>query len=355
VQKNWTHIAKRVALFLIVPAIVLAFVGANYLNKNNVCKEVLIHIKNKDAVQFVTSADVKSALVNANSIVPNSTKLKDINIAQLEAIAFNNPWVKDANIYVDHHDNINVDITQKEPILRWLNGDLVQSYLDADGNTIPVNPNYGANVPIVTSANMGATVKEQKMKYQMVALCNFIKQDTFWNATIAQINITKQFHFELVPSLGNHIILFGDTTNMRNKFARLFTFYKEVMPRDGWAKFNQLNLQFDGQIVAMVNDSMQIINEKKGLNPLPVKTLLSNVIPKSTTTAVIKTIAKKQITKTKVIENETAIAKKAKENLKALVAKSTKPTSKNNQKEKTKIVPSQKKSKPEKSNSSQSK
>jgi cell division protein FtsQ len=322
VQSNWIHIAKKVALFLIVPTIVLAFVGANYLNKNNVCNKVLIHIKNEDVAKFVTPEDVKTALVNANNIVPSTTKLKDINIAQLEAIALNNPWVKEANIYVDHRNNVMIDILQKVPVLRWLNGDLVQSYLDADGNTIPVNPNYSANVPIVTSANIGATVKEQKLKYQMVAICNFIKKDTFWDAAISQINITKQLQFELVPSLGNHIILFGDTANLQNKFARLFTFYKEVMPRDGWAKFHQLNVQFDNQIVATVNDSLQIINEKKVINPMPVKAklLAINVSPTIANAPIKKPVVKKS-TAPKNAEK----IKKAKQNLKELISKKVKP------------------------------
>jgi cell division protein FtsQ len=258
VQKNWSHIVKRVALLLIVPAIVCAFVGANLLNKNNVCKSVIVHVKNEEIVKFVTPTEITSALVNANNIVLGSTKIKDIQVANLEAIVQNNAWVADANIYVDHNENINVDVLQKEPILRWLNGDVVQNYLDASANAIPVNPNHTANVPVVTSANIGATIATQKLKYKMVALCNYIKKDTFWNAAIAQININNHMQFELITNLGDHLVLFGDTTNMQNKFARLATFYKEAMPRNGWDVFTQLDVRYDGQIVAQKLDSVQL-------------------------------------------------------------------------------------------------
>ncbi len=290
--RDWKHIIKRVVLILVVPVIVFAFIATNYLSKNNVCKDVKINVENENIVKFVTQAEMKNVLVNAKNIIPGSTLLKNINIQQLETIALNNPWVKEANIYIDHRDVVNVNIKQKEPVLRWMNGDLIQSYLDESGSAIPVSDVYSANVPIVTSNKLNVSLKEQKLKLQMVALCKYIQQDTFWNASIAQININQKLKFELVTVLGNHIIEFGDTTNMQNKFARLFQFYKEAMPRTGWNTYKRLSVQFDGQIVAEKTDSMKVADAK---NAILAKTGKATVTPKAPIKTPIKTSPKPSI------------------------------------------------------------
>jgi cell division protein FtsQ len=279
VQKNCSHIIKRIALLMIVPAIIMAFVAANYFNQSNVCKDVKVNIVNQQEFSFVTEADVKEMLVNEKNILIGKTKVKDIHIQQLEAIAKNNPWVADANIFVDIHHVVHVDVTQRIPVLRWLNGDLIQNYLDDSCNAIAVNDRYSANVPVVTSSNKASGVALFHLKQQMVELCKYIKNDSFWNAMVTQVNVTNNNQFELVPAIGDHIIAFGDTTNMRNKFARLYLFYKDVLPRNGWNAYEKISVAFDGQIVAQRMDSIKQINLAKHIyaSAKPTVTLDANI------------------------------------------------------------------------------
>ncbi len=291
---NWKKIAQRIALLLIVPLVVTAFMATNMLNKNKMCKQIVVNIKNKEQVQFVTEKDMQDMLVKSKNITPNATMIKDINIQQLEAVAFNNPWIEDANIYVNNQDELIVDVIQKEPTLRWLNGEMAQSYLDAYGNIIPASMQYSANVPVVTSGKMGMSIAEQKLKKQMVGICNFIQKDSFWNAMITQVNINNNKQFELVPAVANHIILFGDTTCMQDKFNRLFLFYKEAMPRKGWNTYKQLDARFDGQIVAQLADSIaakkEIILAKTDAKVAPKKTVIASA--KKNTKAKITSVPK---------------------------------------------------------------
>jgi cell division protein FtsQ len=347
-KKNWTHIAKRIGLLLIVPILIGIYIFVNQLNKNNVCKDVRILIENKDEVKFVTEADLKQSILVANNIVINQTKIKDINIKQLEAVTINNPWVKAANIYIDQHDVVNINVVQKSPICRWLNGDLIQSYLDGNCNAIPVNTGYSANVPIVTSTKIGSNLADQKLKFQIVALCKYIQKDTFWNAAITQINIDENNQFELITNLGNHIILFGDTTAIANKLDRLFVFYKDAMPRQGWNTYHTINVKYDGQIVAIKADSLYEANQKIRLakiisdanfkmdstknivvtppNKIPVA-LVSNK-------KIVANNFKKPLLK---LQTETDRSNKAKQNLKALFA-NDKPKNKPKIKSEPKII-----------------
>ena len=56
--------------------------------------------------------------------------------------------------------------------------------------------------------------------------------------------------FELVPVLGNQKIVFGDTSDMKNKLDNLFAFYKNVLNRIGWDKYEVLDLRYKNQVIA---------------------------------------------------------------------------------------------------------
>jgi cell division protein FtsQ len=55
-------------------------------------------------------------------------------------------------------------------------------------------------------------------------------------AQISQIDITPSKEFEMIPTVGNHIIEFGDGTDYDAKFKKLFIFYKQVLAKTGMDK-----------------------------------------------------------------------------------------------------------------------
>ena len=69
---------------------------------------------------------------------------------------------------------------------------------------------------------------------------------------IDQVDITPSYKFELIPKLGDQVILFGDATNIEKKFDKLKLFYKNVISVKGWKKYSKINLEFDNQIVASI-------------------------------------------------------------------------------------------------------
>ena len=84
----------------------------------------------------------------------------------------------------------------------------------------------------------------------MLCIVRNLQADTFWNTQISQVVMDTAGTFELVPVLGNQKIVFGDTSRMRDKFDNLFAFYKTVLNRIGWDKYETLDLRFKGQVIA---------------------------------------------------------------------------------------------------------
>ncbi|MES1223267.1 MAG: hypothetical protein ABUT20_47675, partial [Bacteroidota bacterium] len=92
--------------------------------------------------------------------------------------------------------------------------------------------------------------KDSILLNEVKNMAQFIYADSFWMAQAAQIDITPERTFEMIPMVGNHIIKLGDGENIDQKFHRLFTFYKEVLSKTGFDKYRLIDVQYAGQVVA---------------------------------------------------------------------------------------------------------
>jgi cell division protein FtsQ len=81
-------------------------------------------------------------------------------------------------------------------------------------------------------------------------LTTFISKDPFWNAQVAQIDIVGDKNFELIPTIGNHIIRIGSADALEEKLHRLFVFYKNVLSKTGFDHYSVIDVQYKDQVVA---------------------------------------------------------------------------------------------------------
>ncbi|HQW47756.1 MAG TPA: hypothetical protein PLZ98_11790, partial [Chitinophagaceae bacterium] len=91
-------IARNIMFMLSVPIIVSAFVFADVSTKNEICNGIQISFSNNQ-LSFVTKDNVL-ALLRAKGITVNKTKLRNINVYELENTLEANKWVSNADIFV---------------------------------------------------------------------------------------------------------------------------------------------------------------------------------------------------------------------------------------------------------------
>ena len=80
-------------------------------------------------------------------------------------------------------------------------------------------------------------------------LINAIRNNEFWMAQIAQLDIDSKSRITMFPQVGDEKIEFGKPDDLETKFKKLMIFYKEILPRTGWNKYSRVNLEYEGQIV----------------------------------------------------------------------------------------------------------
>lgn len=252
--------------WVVTSATVFTLLGfANKRQQQLLCKDVDIRIDETVNHEFIDQHDILD-LINTKGNVKGKA-LGAINTSLLEKIILTNPYVKDAEVYSSIDGTLHADVLQRNPIVRIVNMHDEQFYIDQEGKFMPISTHYTPPV-IVANGYLFNTYAEMKVQNQVAvvdtssdslavphminqvyALAKFIEADSFWTANTEQIYVTSSQELELIPRIGNHRIVVGDTSNLDDKFKRLMVFYKEGLSKTGWNNYNVINLKFRDQVV----------------------------------------------------------------------------------------------------------
>lgn len=236
---------------LIGLGILILFVAAMQKRKNGFCAGSKIEISANNQNYFITEKEVNE-IINASGDIKEQP-IHRIDIASLEKALEQNVWVKNAELYFENSGLLHVDIEQRIPIARLFCVTGSSTFIDKDATRLPIKNGASARVLTVTgfpSDNQVLAHTDSVMLMKVKYISNYIYLDSFWNAQISQVDITTSGNFELYPAIGNHTINFGDTTNMRDKFSRLFTFYKQAWLQNGIDSYELIDVRFNNQVVA---------------------------------------------------------------------------------------------------------
>jgi len=230
---------------------VIAIVSASKIEDNKTLASVAVHFKNDKKYHFIEEKEVMDLAISNRNIDIMHTPISQLDIHSMEQVIMQDPWVAHAQVYIDNNRVLQMYVTQRLPVARIFQKDTKSYYLDGSLSIMPLSTNYVyyttvvTNVPELRNDSAGWALRQQ-----IVSLVNTIQADSFWNAQISQVIVDSPGFFELVPVLGDQKILLGDATGVKDKLHNLFLFYKNVLNRIGWDKYETLDLRFNDQVVA---------------------------------------------------------------------------------------------------------
>lgn len=203
--------------------------------------------------KLISERDVRQALLVSFGSDLEGTELVDLEVERMERVLEGDPFVKNADVYIDQNNKLHVVIEQREPVLRVLDNNGNNYYLDAEGKKMPPSKNFAARVMVATG-NVSAYTPEfkQKRKNNLRDLFNLTQTllaDDFLKSFIQQIHLNNAGEFVLVPLIGDQKIVLGSARRLEDKLERLKIFYQQGMPYEGWRKYKTINLKYNGQVV----------------------------------------------------------------------------------------------------------
>jgi cell division protein FtsQ len=231
---------------------ITAMVSASRIEDNKKLKSIVVHIKNDKKYHFIEQQEILDLVVSHQQLKLEEAPIAKLDVRGMEQIIMADPWVANAQVFVDNEGVLQMYVTQRIPIARVFDKSNRTYYLDTTLSIMPISNNYIYYAITVTNVpDLNNDAASWALRKDIVTLVRTLQADPFWSVQISQVIVDSAGMYELVPVLGDHRIIFGDLTGMRNKLNNLFSFYKNVLNRIGWDKYETLDLRFRGQVVAL--------------------------------------------------------------------------------------------------------
>ncbi len=250
------------AWLAVIGGVITLLVSADSKAKTRTCKGVVVSINNDGEKIYVEKEDVLQNMEKTANGKLVKKHIGDINLTVLERALEKNPWIRDAELFFDTKDILHVAVSERVPMARVFTAAGTSFYLDSAGQQLPLLENYSVRLPVVTGfpAAKRFSKADSALLQQIKEVVQAVGADPFWNAQIGQVDITPGRQFELVPLVGSHVIRLGSGTAVAEKLSRLMVFYKQVVPKAGLAKYSALDLQFQGQVVAVRRGPVSVVD-----------------------------------------------------------------------------------------------
>ena len=198
------------------------------------------------------SVDSVASLLQSHTAGVRGELLSLFNMQQVEMKLQQHPWIRKAQLYFDNKDILHVRVTEKIPLARVFTLNGTSSYLDEVGQLMPLSTTRAVKVPVFTGIadSVGIKNRDSLLLIQMRDMAQFIVNDTFWNAQVAQLDRTADQNWEMIPVVGDHIVKLGQATDFPGQLRNLFIFYKQVLVKAGFNRYRTIDLRYENQVVA---------------------------------------------------------------------------------------------------------
>ncbi len=256
---------KIAALVLFLGAVLYLLIASNKSAEEQILGPPAVFLTVQDGVSLLTEKELKQELYTAG-LFRNGMKKADLNEAKIEAFINEMDEVLSAHVYMDIDNKWSIELTTRRPIARIMNSSMNDFYINADYHLTRLSPYTKPKVlPFTGMEHLFAAQMDYKKiinndslktKYkldQMYHISKYVCNDTFYNSQIVQVQYTKKDGFVLIPRVGKQKIIFGEALSdemVEKKFKKLTVFYNDVIPYEGWNKYESINLKFENQIVA---------------------------------------------------------------------------------------------------------
>lgn len=222
---------------------------------NSVCKGYEIEIIGINNNFFIGKSEILEILEKVAGKNIKGQAINKLNLLEMENQIKKDVWISKATLYFDKNDILMVKVEEKNPIARVFSNQGTSFYIDHSLNMLPLSKTHSARLPVFTNFPSALSVlskSDSALLNNIKEMSLYIQNEPFLMAMIDQVDITASKKFELIPKLGDQVILFGDATNIDKKFNKLKLFYKNVISVKGWKKYSKVNLEFENQIVASI-------------------------------------------------------------------------------------------------------
>lgn len=255
----WTKWLQISVWSVLCVATCILLMAAMQKKEEKGCSGIEVNIGGARDNVFIDSKDI-AEIVKENGVIKGK-EISTINLRNIEEQLEKNAWIKKADLFFDNKQVLNAKIEEREPIARIFTASGKSYYIDSSCKMLPLSDERSARVPMFTSFpndKKKLSKLDSAVMQDIKTIAQYINDDSFLTAQVAQIDITQKGTYEIIPVLGNQIIRIGDANDLDEKFQKLNVFYKQVWATTGFEKYETIDVQFKKQVVATKRGSAKV-------------------------------------------------------------------------------------------------
>ena len=233
---------STIALVLLAGYIVFAAIVLCNKPAGQVCKGVRLEMRDSLETGYMNTADVV-ALLAKSGLNPTGKPLEEVSLHAIEEALEASPLIASSECYKTINGHVVVEVKCRRPILRVMANGGESYYLDEEGEVIE-RIAKAVYVPVATGY-----ITRDFAKKELLELALYLQDNELWNAQVEQICVTRHGELELVPRVGNHVIVLGAPGNYAHKFDKLQTFYEKGLSEVGWNRYSRINVDYSNQVI----------------------------------------------------------------------------------------------------------
>jgi cell division protein FtsQ len=314
---NWKNILINTCWILAGAGTIVLLGAAMQSKSRKTCTDINIEITGAERHMFIDEKDVLQLLKASGPV--EGTPVSALNLRQMELSVEKNPWVSNAEMFLDNNRVLQVRLEERQPVARVFNLQGESFYIDSAGLRLPLSDKLSARVPVFTGFPSNKAVlshPDSLMLQDVVSIGRYILADSFWMAQVAQVDIIPGGTYELIPVIGDHTIALGTADDLDAKFSRLFTFYRKAWVQNGINTYEKLDVQYAKQVVAVRKGTAKAL-----MDSVRAKELMASMILPPADSAAEKTKPVPEIAKAATPVTKLDTLKNNKKNQKPLTKK----------------------------------
>lgn len=264
---------KKIVTYCLAALAVLLFCGyftaASILSdkgrKGEICTGISVKILDSASNRFVSPEEIES-IITASDLNPIGKPREEACLDGIEKLLENRSAIRLGDASLSRDGILRINVTQRRPLLR-VQTDKGAFYIDDTGYIFPWVNTFTSYVPVV-SGHIPVNLEEgyrgipeedgRRWVDGMIRLAHYLDRHPVWNAQIQQIDVAENGDLSFFTVVGDQKIIFGGIDDIDYKFAKLKTFYRQIVPVYGWERYSVVNLKFSDQIVCTLRDRKDI-------------------------------------------------------------------------------------------------
>ncbi len=215
-----------------------------------------------DSLKFVTAGEIKS-FVGRNYGVYVGKQLDSVKLGKVEEMLMRSGLIVECVAWMDGEGMMQVDIWQREPVLRFMNGEK-GFYVDAGGYVFPLHRSYVADVPVV-EGELPVEVPQGFSGYLedkraaewiqgMIIFNNKLQASRNWRSMVEKIYVRNRKDLAMVLSRGPEVFIIGEPQEIDGKFEKIKKYYDYIAPSKSEGYYKSVNLKYKNQIICRQKD-----------------------------------------------------------------------------------------------------